>query len=58
VRWHRGVETGEGVHERVVERLADALEATDIGVMNEVFTGDWLIVPPQSSETVRGKASR
>lgn len=49
---------GEGVHERVVERLIDGLEAADISVMNELFTGDWLIVPPQSSETVRGKANR
>lgn len=49
---------GDAKNRLVVERLIAGLNAKDIGVMNEVFTDDSLMVWPQSGEVVRGKANR
>lgn len=45
-------------NEQVVERLVAGLNAGDVGVMNDVFVDDSIIVWPQSGEIIRGRAHR
>ncbi len=49
---------GDVENRRVVERLIEGLNASNIEVMNEVFSDDSIMHWPQSGEVVRGKANR